>query len=171
MPKTGKRALVVFAEPGPLACKLVSLKDFRARIVMAADLRTHPAPVESAFPVDELAVVIEQQVVAGGLVAGDFRLQRRVAALALIRGIVRIAMVHALGPPAEEEEGVAAHAPAGFVHDAVHVRIPEQVFPVLVLENHALPALHFLHPLRGLPVVPPGVHPLPIDPGGHVPGA
>ena len=78
-------------------------------------------------------------------------------------------MVHSLGPPAEEEHSVAAHALAGLVNPAVEIRIFEEILAVLVLENHPVPALHLSKPLRTLPVVPPGIDPGTVNAAGHVP--
>ena len=78
-------------------------------------------------------------------------------------------MIHALGPPSEEEEGIAADTLAGSVHLAVEISILEKILAVLMLEDHPLPALHLTHPRWCLPVVPPSVHPITIDSGGCVP--
>ena len=164
-------ALVVFAKPGALSREFIAFQNLGTGIVVAAHLGAGTAPVEAALTVDEFAVIVQKQVVSCSLILCDFFLQGLVSSLGFIRGIVRIAVVHTLGPPAEEEEGVAAYAPAGLVHFSVKVAVTEEPFSVLMFENNPLPALHAKHPPGSIAMIPPSIRPPAVYTGSNVPGA
>ena len=168
----GEGSLVILSQPGPLAGELVAFEYLRAGVVVTADLGAHSAAVETALPVDELAVVVENEMVALLLIAGYRLLQRSIAALALVRRIVRVAVVHSLGPPAEKEDGIAARSLSRLIHLSVEVGIFEEILSVLMLEYDPLPAWHILlHPFRSRGIFPPAVHPLAVDVRRLVPAA
>ena len=166
-----KGTLVIFAKPCSLTGKLVTFKDFRTGVVMTAHFGSHTAFIITAFTVDKLAVVVEQKVVSVCLILCYLSLKGSITSLTFIWRIIRIAVIHSFIPPSKKEESISSYALTCLIDDTVHIGIFEKILSILMLEDHSLPALYLLHPLRGTSVIPPCINPLTINYRSDVPCA
>ena len=156
-------ACIIVSESGSFSCELVVLGELCSSIVTIHSLLSVSVHVPVALAVNETSVVVKHEAVVLCTVVRDSLLPGLLAALCLIYIIVRIAVVHSVAPPAECKHGVAAYTLSAVIDASRKVGVFAKVLAVLVLEDDALPAGHFLYPLRHILLVPPGVHPLAVD--------
>lgn len=134
-----QRSCAELSQKGSRIAEVVELPVFSSVRTLDGDLLALAGAVVVGGRINQLSVVIEDDLSAFCLNLPDVPLQIFESALSRIRGVDRIAGIHAFRGPAEQEEGMDPGLRRVVIR-LFECVVGEEIFSILMMEDDPLPS-------------------------------